>query len=198
MESRNAFLYTAAALAIAAGLLMMIALTGHRSPSGGIAITEPQNAPGEGEAPVAAGGMAANFKLKALDGRTVSLDSLRGKVVFLNIWATWCGPCREEIPSLATLYEEFKNNPNFVMLAVSQDTKGSAVVAPFVKAHGIHFTVLLDPENQVAASYGISGVPETFVIDRQGRITAHHMGPFDWSRPDVKAALQELLKAKTG
>ncbi|HVN63933.1 MAG TPA: TlpA disulfide reductase family protein [Candidatus Binataceae bacterium] len=189
-QSRDSFLYLVAALGITAGLLMMIAWHGHH----GAAVS----GPGSEEAPVAAGSRAADFKLQTLDGHTISLHSLRGKVVFLNIWATWCGPCREEMPSLEALYDEFKSNPDFVMLAVSQDVKGKAAVEPYIEKSGLHFTVLLDPENEVAESYDISGVPETFVIDREGRIVAHHMGPFDWARPDVKQALQELLNSKTG
>lgn len=147
---------------------------------------------------VSAGTKAADFKLADLSGKSVSLSSLRGKVIFLNIWATWCAPCREEMPSMETLYNELKGNKGFVMLAVSQDTKGKEAVAPYVRKNGYHFEVLLDPRNEVAEAYNVSGVPETFIIDGAGRIVAHHMGAFDWSRPDVKEALQELLDSKKG
>jgi peroxiredoxin len=148
-------------------------------------------------APVPAGDIASDFKLEdAFTGQTVSLASLKGKVVFLNVWATWCGPCREEMPSMETLYDELKGNKDFVMLAVSQDAKGKSAVVPYVEKNGYHFKILLDPENKVGESYSVSGVPETFIIDRNGRIVAHHMGAFDWSRPDVKEALQQLLSAK--
>jgi len=126
------------------------------------------------------------------------MAQLRGKVVFLNIWATWCGPCREEMPSMETLYDEFKSHKDFVMLAVSQDERGRDTVAPYVEKNGYHFTVLLDPKNLVSTSYNVSGVPETFIIDRAGRIVAHHLGAFDWSRPDVKEALEQLLSSKSG
>ena len=147
---------------------------------------------------IAAGNVAANFDLKDLDGHVVSLSSLRGKVVFLNIWATWCGPCREEMPSMETLFNSFKNRKDFVMLAVSQDHMGRDIVAPYVAKNGYHFEILLDPENQLQDAYGITGVPETFIIDRKGRIVAHHMGAFDWSRDEVREALDELLQAKQG
>ena len=75
------------------------------------------------------------------------------------------------------------SNKDFVMLAVSQDTSGRAEVAAYVKKHGYHFDVLLDPKNVVAEAYNVSGVPETFIIDREGRIVAHHSGAFDWSQP---------------
>ncbi|HUO06184.1 MAG TPA: TlpA disulfide reductase family protein [Candidatus Binataceae bacterium] len=191
MENRDRLLNVAAAIIVAAGLVMII-MTGRHS--SGVQISEP----GESEPAVSAGSVAADFKLEALDGHTVSLQSLRGKVVFLNVWASWCGPCREEMPSMQTLYETFKNNPNFVMLAVSQDTQGRKSVAPYIEKNGYGFTVLLDPENQVGESYDVSGVPETFIIDQQGKIAAHHMGPYDWSRADVKQALQELIDSKKG
>ena len=145
---------------------------------------------------VAAGSLAADFKLQDLGGNTVSLSSMRGKVIFLNIWATWCSPCREEMPSMETLFQDLKHNPDFVVLAVSVDRKGKAVVAPYVEKNGFNFTVLLDPDNQVSESYNVSGVPESFIIDRKGRIVAHHMGAFDWSRSDVKDALIALIDAK--
>ncbi|HEV2170805.1 MAG TPA: TlpA disulfide reductase family protein, partial [Candidatus Binatus sp.] len=151
-----------------------------------------------GESSVPAGGKAADFSLQTLDGGNISMAGLRGKVVFLNVWATWCGPCREEMPSMETLYGQLKDKKDFVMLAVSEDELGRQVVKPYVEKHGYHFTIVLDPENKVGSAYGLSGVPETFIISRDGRIVAPHMGAFDWSRPDVREALQEMLDAKSG
>jgi peroxiredoxin len=196
MAIKDKILYLAAAIVVMTGITL-VALSGHRGARIGVEGTQP-GITGESEPPVSAGSQAANFKLETLDGTTVSLQSLRGKVVFLNIWATWCGPCREEMPSMETLYDDFKNNKSFVMLAVSQDTKGRSVVAPYVAKNGYRFTILLDPENKIGQTYDVSGVPETFIIDRKGRIVAHHMGAFDWSRPDVRDALQQLLDSKQG
>ena len=188
MSISNRTLYVIAAIVIVTGITL-VALSGrHKLNLNGNDL----------EAPISAGNKAADFKLEALDGRSVTLQSLHGKIVFLNVWATWCGPCREEMPSMETLYDDFKNNRDFVMLAVSQDTKGRAAVAPYVEKNGYHFTILLDPENKIGESYDLAGVPETFIIDRNGRIVAHHMGAFDWSRPDVKEALQQLLDSKEG
>ena len=198
MRANNKLIYSAAAVIALVGIVLLVVGQMREHPHTRNASGEP--APHHEEEqespPVAAGGKAANFKLEALDGSTVSLEQLKGKVVFLNIWATWCGPCREEMPSMETLYDELRPNRDFVMLAVSQDTKGRLVVAPYVEKNGYHFKVLLDPENQVGEAYDVSGVPETFIIDREGRIVAHHMGAFDWSRPDVKDALKELLETK--
>lgn len=193
METRNKVLYTVAAFVVLIGITL-VALTGHR----GARLAPSNSEESESDRTVAAGSQAANFKLETLDGRTVSLESLRGKVIFLNVWATWCGPCREEMPSMQTLYDDFKGNKDFVMLAVNEDVKGRSVVAPYVEKNGFHFTILLDPENKISETYDMSGVPETFIIDRKGQIVAHHMGAFDWSRPDVRDALQQLLDSKAG
>jgi len=196
MEIKHRILYLVAGVVVATGLAILV-LSGHRGAR--LADSAPVASEAQSsDAPVAAGGQAADFKLEKLDGTTVSLDSLRGKVVFLNVWATWCEPCREEMPSMQTLYDDFKANKDFVMLAVSQDVKGRAAVAPYVAKNGYQFTILLDPENQIMDTYSISGVPETFIIDRKGQIVAHHMGAFDWSRPDVRDALQQLLDSKQG
>jgi peroxiredoxin len=198
MRGTNKLIYTVAAVIAVVGIVLLIAgqLRDNRRTSNPDREQPPTHEEEQESPPVAAGDKAANFKLEALDGSTVSLEQLKGKVVFLNIWATWCGPCREEMPSMETLYDELRTNRDFVMLAVSQDTKGRLVVAPYVEKNGYHFKVLLDPENKVGEAYDVSGVPETFIIDRVGRIVAHHMGAFDWSRPDVKDALRQLLESK--
>ncbi|HEX3409285.1 MAG TPA: TlpA disulfide reductase family protein [Candidatus Binataceae bacterium] len=146
--------------------------------------------------PVAAGKLAIDFKLPNLNGTAISLSSLRGKVVFLNVWATWCAPCREEMPSIETLYEEFSKDPDFVVLAVSQDSGGRSAVDSYVHRNGLKFNVLLDPQNEVGEAYDVSGIPETFIIDRAGRIVAHHVGPYDWAQPEMRDALRELIETK--
>lgn len=200
MEISNKTLAAAGACLVFAALLLFAASYELSHPhSVAILPNGSEDAAATGNAPVPAGDIASDFKLEdAFSGETVSLSSLKGKVVFLNLWATWCGPCREEMPSMETLYDELKTNKDFIMLAVSQDAKGKSAVVPYVQKNGYHFKILLDPENKVGDSYGVSGVPETFIIDRKGRIVAHHMGAFDWSRPDVKEALQQLLTAKEG
>ena len=181
-------LVAAAGLAVALVIVSVVGISGHRGgPSGGPELK-----------PVAAGRMAADFKLQDLRGDTISLSSLRGKVVFLNVWATWCAPCREEMPSIESLYEEFGKDKDFEVLAVSQDTAGRKAVAPYVKKTGLKFTVLLDPTNQVGDAYDVSGIPETFIIGRDGRIVAHHVGPYDWSSSEMRDALEELIKSKAG
>jgi len=183
------------ALLIAIGLVSFVNLSSHRTldstplDSGMTSATRSST--------VAAGKLAANFTLKDLKGDEVSLASLRGKVVFLNVWATWCAPCREEMPSIESLYRDFKTHRDFVVLAVSQDTDGG-MVRPFVDQNHLQFTVLLDPRNEVGERYDVNGIPETFIIGRDGRIVAHHVGPYDWSNADIREALQELIKSRQG
>jgi cytochrome c biogenesis protein CcmG/thiol:disulfide interchange protein DsbE len=152
--------------------------------------------PSSSEGPVAAGKLAPDFTLKTLSGETISLTSLRGKVVFLNVWATWCGPCREEMPSIQALYDEFSHEPDFVVLAVSEDSAGRGAVDSYVHGNAFRFDVLLDPQNLVGDAYDVSGIPETFIIDRTGRIVAHHVGPYDWSKAEMRQALRELIDVK--
>jgi len=188
----------------AAALLMSVLLVG-LSQIRRTTAPEPQqmeetaSIPGpDGHGPVAAGEKAAPFKLTDLQGDSVTMADLHGKVVFLNIWATWCAPCREEMPSMEKLYQRLHGDKGFVMLAISQDTGSREEVMAYVKKHGYHFDVLLDPKNAVAEAYNVSGVPETFIIDRAGRIVAHHSGAFDWSQPSIQDALEELLKDNKG
>jgi peroxiredoxin len=102
------------------------------------------------------------------------------------------------MPSMEKLWERLRTNKGFVMLAVSQDTGGRDEVADYVKKNGYHFDVLLDPQNDVAEAYKVTGVPETFIIDRDGRIVAHHSGAFDWAQPGIGDALAELLDSNKG
>ena len=201
MVSSNVKILSAIAAAVliaAVGLAAFVNLTGGRqAESQDLGLTPAAVSP-HGAAPVAAGKLAVDFKLKDLNGQTVSLSALHGKVVFLNIWATWCAPCRDEMPSIESLYKKFNKDKDFVVLAVSQDTEGRKAVAPYVEKNRLTFTVLLDPQNQVGDAYDVSGIPETFIIGRDGRIVAHHLGPYDWSNPEIREALQELINSKQG
>lgn len=148
--------------------------------------SKPQGPPTEGKP-------APDFTLKTLAGQEVSLSSLRGKVVLLNFWATWCPPCREEIPSMVRLNEAMAGKP-FQMLAVSIDDGGKDAVEAFLKRGGYNLPALLDPGQKVGAMYGITGVPETFVIDPKGVILKKVIGPIDWNHPEVKNFLEQLMK----
>lgn len=137
---------------------------------------------------------AADFVATDLAGNAVRLSALRGKVVVLNLWATWCPPCREEMPSMERLYRRFKDR-DFVLLAVSEDEDGRKAVEPFVRDGGFTFPVLLDPERQVGAKYGVWGYPETFIIDRAGMVAERVIGPRDWASQASTDQIERLLSA---
>ncbi len=139
------------------------------------------------------GAPAPEFALTDLQGRAVRLANLKGRVVFLNVWATWCEPCRAEMPAMQALYDRLRG-PDFEMLAVSADQDGREGVARFVSDFGLTFPVLPDPELQVASRYRVTGYPETFVIDRNGRVVAHQIGPFEWDTPESIAAFRRLIE----
>ncbi len=139
-------------------------------------------APGLNVRPVV-GTIAPDFELLALGGDHVKLSSYRGNIVFLNVWATWCPPCREEMPSMELLDQRLKGR-NFKMLAVSIDRDGEKVVPPFIEKHGLGFPVLLDPNSETYRLYGLTGVPETFIIDKNGIILQKIIGPQDWTKKD--------------
>jgi cytochrome c biogenesis protein CcmG/thiol:disulfide interchange protein DsbE len=125
------------------------------------------------------GEKAPDFELPTLGGKSVKLSDYRGKVVFLNIWATWCPPCKEEMPSMEALYQKLKGQ-QFEMLAVSIDRKGEEVVGPFVAKYGLTFPVLLDPDSKTYKLYGLTGIPETFIIDGNGVIAYKVVGAQNW------------------
>lgn len=135
--------------------------------------------------------LAPAFVLPDLTGKVVRLDDLRGKVVLLNVWATWCQPCVEEMPTLESLSRRMAGR-DFVLLAVSQDELPEKV-KPWTESHGLTFTVLLDPRGEVGNHYGVTGYPETFVIDRQGNIVHHHVGFRNWTDPGIVSAIETLL-----
>ena len=142
-------------------------------------------------APTPGPSAAPDFVLPDMNGQVVRLSQLRGKVVLLNVWATWCPPCRKEMPTMEVLHQKMKD-ADFVMLAASQDVDGKNVVEPYLQERGLTFPVLLDVNGEVGRQYGATGYPETFIIDRQGIIVHRHIGYNDWSLPNVEAALRRL------
>lgn len=140
------------------------------------------------------GAPAPNFSLRGLDGKTVSLTDFRGKVVLLNIWATWCPPCVEEMPSMQKLFQAMSGEA-FELLAVSLDESGAAVVGPFMEKHKLTFPALIDSETTLQKSYQTTGVPESFIIDKKGIIVEKIIGPRDWASPAVLDYFKKLSKA---
>jgi peroxiredoxin len=132
-----------------------------------------------------------DFTLPLLTGERTSLSGLRGRVVFLNFWATWCPPCRAEMPDMETVHQRLTSR-GLEMLAVDSGEKDAAVAA-FIKRSGFTFPVALDTGGRVSAAYGISAIPTTYLIDRRGRIVSRVVGAFPWDTPAVIAALETLL-----
>jgi len=136
---------------------------------------------------------APDFALPDLDGKTVNLADYKGKVVLLNIWATWCPPCVEEMPSMEKLHQELKDE-DFEILAVSIDVSGAKAVIPFMKKHKLSFSVLTDTEGAIKSLYQTTGVPESFIIDRQGIIVEKVIGPRDWAAPSTIRSFRNLIQ----
>ena len=135
---------------------------------------------------------APDFTLADLRGEPVRLSDLRGRVVLLNFWATWCMPCRDEMPSMQRLWQTYRDR-GLTVLAVSTDTGGKKRVANFARRLELSFPILLDSDGQVSDRYQVSGVPASFLIDRQGRIVAHVLGSEDWASEAAFQQVERLL-----
>ncbi len=136
---------------------------------------------------------APDISVQSLDGKNLALSTLKGKVVVLNFWATWCPPCREEIPSMMKL-NSLMSGKQFQMVCVSVDEGGKPAVEEYFRKSGNMLPAYIEPTGQAAKQYGITGVPETFVIDKQGIVVKKVIGGLDWSSPEVVAFLEGLMK----
>ena len=141
-------------------LLVWVGNVAHANPAGALTV----------------GTLAPHFAAPGLDGHVHALETYRGRPVILNFWATWCVPCREEMPLLQTAYERYKENA-LAVLAISQDTKGSQkTVREYVANAALTFQVLLDPDGTVAGQYHVLLLPSTVFVNAQGVITGIHHG----------------------
>lgn len=150
--------------------------------------------PVAGRNAVKPGEVAPNFQLQDLQGRFVSLSELRGKVVLLNFWATWCGPCRVEMPAMEELYRTFSRK-DFEILAVSTDAQGATVTRPFQQENRLTFPILHDADYRVGLTYGARSLPMTFMVDRQGVVRHRIFGARDWAAPEAQQLVQMLMKS---
>ncbi|MEY4703930.1 MAG: Thiol-disulfide oxidoreductase ResA [Nitrospirota bacterium] len=137
---------------------------------------------------------APNFQLRDLNGRQVALSDLRGKVVLLNFWATWCGPCRVEMPAMEKLYRAFSRN-DFEILAVSTDAQGASITRPFQQENHLTFPILHDADYHVGLTYGARTLPMTFMVDRQGIVRHQIFGARDWGATEAHQLVQMLMKS---
>ncbi|MBI4589694.1 MAG: TlpA family protein disulfide reductase [Candidatus Rokubacteria bacterium] len=137
---------------------------------------------------------APNVALTTLQGKPFSLHDLRGKVVLVNFWATWCLPCQWEMPLMDKLYQAYKAQ-GFVVVAISLDQEGAVVVKPFVQEKKLTYPVLLDPSLKGARQFGLVGVPGTFLVGRDGFLKGITYGPKEWDGPEARALIESLLRA---
>jgi peroxiredoxin len=146
-------------------------------------------------APIAVGQPVPAYEARVLDGESVSLADLRGQVVVLNIWATWCPPCREEMPGLQALQERYADQGLHV-IGVSIDGQNAVgAVRSFLESNGITFTILHDADERVTRAFRTMGVPETFLIDREGRLVQRWIGKIDAESETIQSAVRNALAA---
>ena len=169
-------------LLMISGLLILSLLNRNRSYNKSVKIV-----------PIEIGLPAPDFTFPGINGKMVSLSDYRGKVVLVNIWATWCASCVDEMPSMERLYQKL-NGEDFEILAVSIDSLGVKVVAPFMKKYKLTFPALIDSSGTIGAGYRTTGVPESFIIDKNGILVKKFIGPLDWVQPEILRFFQDLIQ----
>ncbi len=135
--------------------------------------------------------IAPDFSLYGLNGEKVSLKDYRGKVVILHFWATWCKPCKEEMPTIEKMHREFKDK-NLVILTVSIDKSGTDIVRSYVKE--FTFSSLLASSGRIDDNYWNWGIPVSYIVDRNGWIIGRAMGPRNWDSDALKNMIKEILR----
>jgi len=134
---------------------------------------------------------ASDFSVSLLGGQTLELKGQRGKPMLINFWATWCAPCRDEMPAMERLYLKHRER-GFMLLAVSVDTD-AALVKPFLEKYRLTFPVALDAKMDLANTYGVRALPASFLIDRNGYLTALALGPRAWDNRAAHALIEAML-----
>jgi len=138
------------------------------------------------------GTMAAPFELTALDGTVVKSGELAGKVVLVNFWATWCGPCKEEMPSLAHLQKQL-DPASYTVMTITTDPQRQGI-SRFLSQLGISLPVLFDEDQDVSRSFMVRGLPTTVVIARDGRLVGRVIGPRVWDSPEAIAVMRQVME----
>jgi len=135
---------------------------------------------------------APDFVIEDLRGGTAGLKDYKGKVVLLNFWATWCMPCRAEMPSMEAAWKKYKER-GFVVVAVSVDEGSKGRIETFSRLFDLSFPILMDPESKVSDLYKVSNMPTSFLIDRNGKIISRIVGSDDWASPEAIQLVEKLL-----
>jgi thiol-disulfide isomerase/thioredoxin len=133
-----------------------------------------------------------DIALPTLRGPLVRLSDFQGYVVLINFWATWCYPCRAEMPSMNALYQRYRSR-TFTIIAIANDVQGHAEVAPYAKQQNLAFPVLLDPQNTVGTRLQLQGIPTSYLLDHQGRVASIQIGARDWDGPQMRRLIDALL-----
>jgi peroxiredoxin len=143
--------------------------------------------------PLMRGSEAPDFALSDLGGQRISLAGLRGQVVLVNFWATWCKPCEDEMPAMERLHQRMAGQ-GFQLLAISEDDERGTVEA-YRKRLGLSFPILLDPDKQVSERYQTYRFPESFLIGRDGVVVERYIGPKDWDTEAYVARIRRLVES---
>jgi cytochrome c biogenesis protein CcmG/thiol:disulfide interchange protein DsbE len=133
-----------------------------------------------------------DFELIDINKNRKTLSSMKGSVVFVNFWATWCGSCIDEMPSIERLSRHFAGNPTFKIVTILYKDDLNAALS-FMKEGGYTFPVYLNPDESAAKIFGITGIPETFIIDKKGFLRDKVIGPSEWDSPNAIQSLQTLI-----
>ncbi len=139
-----------------------------------------------------AGSLVPPFELTTLDGTVVKSSELAGKVVLVNFWATWCGPCKEEMPALARLQKQL-DPAHFVLLTVTTDLQRQGI-AHFLSQLGVRLPVLFDEDQDVSRSFMVRGLPTTIVLARDGALVGRAVGPRAWDSPEAVAMMRQVME----
>ena len=138
------------------------------------------------------GSAAPDVELIDMNRNKIELSNMRGSVVFVNFWATWCESCVNEMPSIEALFSQMSGNKKFRLVTILfRDDESRAL--SYMNANGYNFPVFLNPDGSAAKKFGITGVPETFIIDKKGILRDKVIGPAEWDSPNVVEALGNLI-----